>query len=89
MPHGFAGSVGKLKAAAQTRENKMLAKRRRRGPVMLSALDKRHGALFIDQLVAVLDNFHAKFPTVPLRLSVQPLEGVEPRRSIRRPRSEP
>jgi DNA-binding transcriptional LysR family regulator len=30
-----------------------------------------------DQLVAVLDDFHAKFPTVPLRLSVQPLEGVE------------
>ena len=27
--------------------------------------------------MAVLDDFHAKFPTVPLRLSVQPLEGVE------------
>jgi DNA-binding transcriptional LysR family regulator len=30
-----------------------------------------------DQLVAVLDDFHTKFPTVPLRLSVQPLQGVE------------
>jgi DNA-binding transcriptional LysR family regulator len=30
-----------------------------------------------DQLVAVLDDFHAKFPTIPLRLSVQPLDGVE------------
>ena len=30
-----------------------------------------------DQLVKVLDDFHEKFPTVPLRLSVQPLEGVE------------
>jgi DNA-binding transcriptional LysR family regulator len=30
-----------------------------------------------DQLVAVLDEFHGKFPTVPLRLSVQPLDGVE------------
>jgi DNA-binding transcriptional LysR family regulator len=30
-----------------------------------------------DQLVAALDDFHVKFPTVPLRLSVQPLEGVE------------
>ena len=30
-----------------------------------------------DQLVQALDDFHKKFPTVPLRLSVQPLEGVE------------
>jgi DNA-binding transcriptional LysR family regulator len=30
-----------------------------------------------DQLVAALDDFHAKFPTIPLRLSVQPLDGVE------------
>lgn len=30
-----------------------------------------------DQLVKVLDDFHRTFPTVPLRLSVQPLEGVE------------
>ena len=30
-----------------------------------------------DQLVAVLDDFHAKFPTIPLRLSVQSLDGVE------------
>ena len=30
-----------------------------------------------DQLVAVLDDFRTKFPTVPLRLSVQPLQGVE------------
>lgn len=30
-----------------------------------------------DQLVVVLEDFHAKFPTVPLRLSVQTLEGVE------------
>jgi hypothetical protein len=30
-----------------------------------------------DQLVKVLDNFHKTFPTVPLRLSVRPLEGVE------------
>jgi DNA-binding transcriptional LysR family regulator len=30
-----------------------------------------------DQLVAVLGDFHATFPTIPLRLSVQPLEGVE------------
>jgi len=29
-----------------------------------------------DQLVAVLDDFHAAFPTVPLRLSVQPLQAV-------------
>jgi DNA-binding transcriptional LysR family regulator len=30
-----------------------------------------------DRLVTVIKNFHAKFPTVPLRLSVQALEGVE------------
>jgi len=30
-----------------------------------------------DQLVKVLDDFHRTFPTVPLRLAVQPLEGVE------------
>src|SRR5713101_5146496 len=30
-----------------------------------------------DRLVAVLEDFHKKFPTVPLRLSVQALEGVE------------
>jgi DNA-binding transcriptional LysR family regulator len=30
-----------------------------------------------DHLVAVLDDFHRKFPSVPLRLSVQPIEGVE------------
>jgi DNA-binding transcriptional LysR family regulator len=30
-----------------------------------------------DQLVAVLDEFHTKFPTVPLRLSMQPLGGVK------------
>jgi DNA-binding transcriptional LysR family regulator len=30
-----------------------------------------------DQLVKVLDDFHQKFPTVPLRLSVQPLEAIE------------
>jgi DNA-binding transcriptional LysR family regulator len=30
-----------------------------------------------DRLVAVLDDFHRTFPTVPLRLSVRPLEGVE------------
>lgn len=30
-----------------------------------------------DQLVKVFDDFHETFPTVPLRLSVQPLEGVE------------
>jgi DNA-binding transcriptional LysR family regulator len=30
-----------------------------------------------DRLVTALDDFHKKFPTVPLRLSVQPLEGVE------------
>jgi DNA-binding transcriptional LysR family regulator len=30
-----------------------------------------------DQLVTVLDDFHMKFPTVPLQLSVQTLEGVE------------
>ena len=30
-----------------------------------------------DRLVAVLKDFHKKFPTVPLRLSVQALEGVE------------
>jgi DNA-binding transcriptional LysR family regulator len=28
-------------------------------------------------LVKVLDDFHQKFPTVPLRLSVQPLEAIE------------
>src|ERR1700736_6213201 len=31
----------------------------------------------LDQLVAVLDEFHATFPTIPLRLMVQPLDGVE------------
>jgi DNA-binding transcriptional LysR family regulator len=30
-----------------------------------------------DRLVAALDDFHRTFPTVPLRLSVRPLEGVE------------
>ena len=30
-----------------------------------------------DLLVAALDDFHRTFPTVPLRLSVRPLEGVE------------
>jgi DNA-binding transcriptional LysR family regulator len=30
-----------------------------------------------DLLVAALDEFHRTFPTVPLRLSVRPLEGVE------------
>lgn len=30
-----------------------------------------------DRLVAVLDDFHRTFPTVPLRVSVRPLEGVE------------
>ena len=30
-----------------------------------------------DQLVAVLDDFHVKFPTVPLRILVQALGGVE------------
>src|SRR5437016_5811359 len=30
-----------------------------------------------DQLVAVLNDFHMKFPTVPLRLLVQALGGVE------------
>ena len=30
-----------------------------------------------DQLVAVLNDFHMKFPTVPLRLLVQALSGVE------------
>jgi DNA-binding transcriptional LysR family regulator len=30
-----------------------------------------------DRLVAVLDDFHTTFPTVPVRLSVQPLQGVE------------
>jgi DNA-binding transcriptional LysR family regulator len=30
-----------------------------------------------DQLVKALDDFHKTYPTVPLRLSVQPLEGVE------------
>jgi DNA-binding transcriptional LysR family regulator len=30
-----------------------------------------------DQLLAVLDDFHMKFPTVPLRLLVQALSGVE------------
>src|SRR6267154_1455308 len=30
-----------------------------------------------DRLVKVLDEFHEKFPTVPFRLSVQPLAGVE------------
>jgi len=30
-----------------------------------------------DRLVKVLDAFHEKFPTVPFRLAVQPLEGVE------------
>lgn len=30
-----------------------------------------------DQLVAVLNDFHTKFPTVPLRLLVQVLGGVE------------
>jgi DNA-binding transcriptional LysR family regulator len=30
-----------------------------------------------DLLVAALDEFHRMFPTVPLRLSVRPLEGVE------------
>jgi DNA-binding transcriptional LysR family regulator len=30
-----------------------------------------------DQLPAALNDFHTKFPTVPLRISVQALEGVE------------
>src|ERR1700726_150988 len=30
-----------------------------------------------DRLVAVLDDFHTTFPTVPVRLSVQPLQAVE------------
>jgi DNA-binding transcriptional LysR family regulator len=30
-----------------------------------------------DRLVAALDDFHKRFPTVPLRISVQTLEGVE------------
>jgi DNA-binding transcriptional LysR family regulator len=30
-----------------------------------------------DHLVTVLEDFHATFPTVPLRLMVQPLNGVE------------
>ncbi|HWN53248.1 MAG TPA: LysR family transcriptional regulator [Xanthobacteraceae bacterium] len=30
-----------------------------------------------DQLVSVLNDFHTKFPTVPLRLTLQTLEGVE------------
>lgn len=30
-----------------------------------------------DHLAGVLEDFHAKFPTVPIRLMVQPLNGVE------------
>ena len=75
LTHGGEAIVSEAKAVAHSVET---LRARVRG--LLEGLESEVSLVVdsmypSDQLVAILDDFHVAFPTVPLRLSVQPLQA--------------